>query len=230
MSGALAIEGALTVTLDGASDAARTVGGISTGANNQGVVEVNRGGTGRTTFSGTIGTSTNRLGGLTLTAGSTAFAGDVFAGAITRTAGLADFDGDVTASSISLNGTGGTAFAGDVSGALAIEGASTVVFNGTAEQMIGGAITAAENGKGAVEVSNPAGVTLGGDVGTSEGRIGRLSLDSVAQLTLNGQVYVETLAVGEGAASTVVLGGSSSRNGTDLLPRNSRNLKVSFPH
>ena len=106
-----------SLTLIGTNDTATFTGSqsqiftgrIAAGGNNRGMVVVNNtvGSGTAVTFSGAIGTGTNRLGGLTLTAGSTAFAGDVFTGAITRTAGLADFDGDVTASSISLNGTGG---------------------------------------------------------------------------------------------------------------------------
>ena len=75
---------------------ARTVGGISTTTNNQGTVEVNRGGTGMTTFSGALGAEGNQLEGLTLTAGNTAFTGNVFAQTLSRTAGVADFNGNVT--------------------------------------------------------------------------------------------------------------------------------------
>ena len=92
-----------------------------------------------------------------------------------------------------------------------------VVFNGTLAQTMTGAITAVEDGEGAVEVNNSAGVTLGGNVGTNSVRVGRLSLGSNTRVTLNGQVFVGTLAVGTDAASAVVLGGTSSRNGTTVI-------------
>ena len=53
-------------------------GAITAATNNQGTVEVNNtlGSGTAVTFSGALGTSGNRLGGLTLTAGNTAFTGE----------------------------------------------------------------------------------------------------------------------------------------------------------
>ena len=107
-------------------------GAITAATNNQGTVEVNNtlGSGTAVTFSGALGTSTNRLGGLTLTAGNTAFTGNVFAQTLSRTAGVADFNGNVSATSLMLNGTSDTTFAGSVSGALSIGGVSTVRLDG----------------------------------------------------------------------------------------------------
>ena len=203
VSGALSIGGASTVRLDGASDTARTVGGISTTTNNQGAVEVNRGGTGMTTFSGALGAEGNQLEGLTLTAGNTAFTGEIFAQTLSRTAGVADFNGNVSATSLTLNGTSDTTFAGSVSGALSIGGASTVRLDGAGAQTMTGAITAAANNQGTVEVNNTLGsgtaVTFSGALGTSTNRLGGLTL-TAGNTAFTGDVFAQTLSRTAGVA------------------------------
>ena len=133
---------------------------------------------------------------MTLTAGNTAFTGDVFAQTLSRTAGVADFNGNVSATNLTLNGTSDTTFAGSVSGALSIGGASTVRLDGAGAQTMTGAITAATNNQGTVEVNNTLGsgtaVTFSGALGTSTNRLGGLTL-TAGNTVFTGDVFAQTL-------------------------------------
>ena len=152
-----------------------------------------------------IAVAGNVGGTVTATGGNDASGGVNTGGAATITVG-----GDI-AGAITL--TNGTDTNGSTDGVGTGGGTASLTLNGSNAQTISSAIT----GTGTVEISNSSGVTLGGDVGTSGTRIGRLSLGSNTRVTLNGQTYVVTLAVGDNAASTVVLGGGSSRNGTTVI-------------
>ena len=196
----------LAGSVSGNLSAAGGEAGIRAGSSNDGSEDGGSGGSAAITVAGNVGGTVTATGGNDISSGASIGGGAAIAvggniaGVIILNNGT-DTNGADTNGSGSNNGTGTGG------------GTASLTLNGSNAQTISSAII----GTGTVVVNNSAGVTLGDDVGTSGTRIGRLSLGSNTRVTLNGQTYVVTLAVGEDAASTVVLGGDSSRGGTTVI-------------
>ena len=172
--------------------------GALTPASGKGALVVNNSGiTEKTvTFTDDIGTNTNAItnaiGAVTLTAGEALFRGKVFVKTL-RVNSESSFKKDVTASNNFSFGAAG----------------AKATFSGTANQTVTGAITAAENGQGAIVVNNngpvannttPARnrVTFTGRIGTRDKAIGRLNLDA-GLAEFKRDVSVQNLVVNAGA-------------------------------